>query len=111
MKIMDFATGYTEYIIHLHGLHIVFEVQFKLKFNIFNFATARSFSDDGSFEPDGIGNSTFFVVFDELIVQIFFFLCDKIQKAYDFIKFGIKEYLPFTSSSLFAFSASFSPFF
>lgn len=61
--------GYTN--IHLHGRHIVCDVQFKLKFNILSFATARSFSDDGSFEPDGMGNSTFLVVFDELVVQNF----------------------------------------
>lgn len=58
-------------IIHLHGLHMVFEVQFKLKFNILSFATARSLSDDGSFEVDGIGNSTFLVVFDELNITTF----------------------------------------
>lgn len=30
-------------------------------------ATALSLSDDASFEPDGIGNSTFFVDLDELL--------------------------------------------
>lgn len=59
--------------IYLHGRHMVFDVQFKLKFNILSFATARSLSDDGSLEPDGTGNSTFFVVLDELVVRNEFF--------------------------------------
>lgn len=56
---------------------MVCDVQFRLKFNILSFATARSLSEDGSFEVDGIGNSTFFVVFDELPIQIVVFIANE----------------------------------